>query len=89
MTREIIDFKSISKVDYFIFAFSLVQQLCHSGLVRHRSPVVALAWGQVEHRRMQLASSDASGEVGFFLTRFVIDFFAADYILGCDVRGSF
>ena len=38
---------------------------------------------------MQLASSDASGEVGFFLTRFVIDFFAADYILGCDVRGSF
>ena len=52
-----------------------MQQLCHSGLVRHRSPVVALAWGQVEHRRMQLASSDASGEVGFLLTRLVIDFF--------------
>ena len=47
-------------------------RISNSGLVRHRSPVVALAWGQVEHRRMQLASSDASGEVGFFLTGFVI-----------------
>ena len=38
-----------------------VDHQCQS--IRHRSPVVGLVWGQVEHRRMQLASSDATGEV--------------------------
>jgi hypothetical protein len=32
-------------------------------LARHRAPVVALAWGRVEARRLQLASADSSGEV--------------------------
>lgn len=32
-------------------------------LTRHRSPVVALAWGRVEGARLQLASADNSGEV--------------------------
>ena len=33
-------------------------------LARHKSPVVALAWGAVEDRRLQLASADSQGEVG-------------------------
>ena len=33
-------------------------------LARHKSTVVALAWGAVEDRRLQLASADSHGEVG-------------------------